>query len=324
MRRRCRKRQWIILPILLLVRLGLAGCSGTSAGPDVISCYIDDDCPPEMYCLGGTCEPYPDAEGCIDVADGVECGTRYCNGLEWRKLTCKYHACSGSELIEDCDDGQECTADQCAAESGCDNQPESAGTPCGDQGLACRVDDTCDAEGNCVDNGLSTDHSACPECQICQAGDCVPQNGEDTKGDCNGHGVCNPDGTCQCNAEYAGMHCEMCNEPDDYWGYPDCNNDPVSGSCQCELQDKDWAMCDGRICRVVIDNTAGCAGATGSSCRACTQDITCSSCYIFCDCRVSSGENESISKSCGGGQTSTSTCQHGGYTWTWSAWSTCQ
>ncbi|MBW1811460.1 MAG: hypothetical protein JRJ87_24945 [Deltaproteobacteria bacterium] len=310
---------------LIVLVLGIASCSGVSGGQDVISCYIDADCPPEMYCLGGACEPFPDDnKDCTNVADGIECGSRYCNGLEWRRLNCQSNTCSGSALVQDCDDDQECTDDQCLDESGCQNSPASSGAPCGDQGVPCRVDDSCDGAGNCVDNGDSLEHTECPQCQICQAGNCVPENGEDSKGDCNGHGVCYPDGTCQCDAAYTGLNCEMCNEPDDHWGYPDCNNDPVSGSCQCELQDKEWEMCGGKICRVVSDNTGGCAGATGTSCRACTQDITCSSCYVWCDCRVNGGENVSISKSCGNDQTSTSTCQQGAYRWTWSSWSACQ
>lgn len=322
----CSKRIWIILPLLIFSVSVCLGCSGDAGGQDSgpISCTTDDDCPPGMYCVGGICESFPDDDGCVNAADGTECGSRYCNGLEWWRLTCQSNSCSGNEPVQNCDDGQECTSDQCVDETGCQNTNLSAGAPCGDQGVPCRADDTCDATGSCVDNGNSLEHGDCPLCQKCQAGSCVSENGEDVKGDCNGHGTCDPDGTCQCDTRYAGSGCDMCNEPDDYWGYPDCNADPVTGSCQCELQDKDWDMCQGRICRVVTDNTAGCGGATGASCRACTQDITCSSCYVWCDCRVNGGENVTISKSCGGGQTMTSTCQQGGYRWNWSSWSACQ
>ena len=176
----CCKRIWIILPLLIFSVSGCLSCSGDAGGSDSgpISCATDDDCLPGMYCVGGLCESFPDDDGCVNATDGAECGSRYCNGLEYWRLTCQSNSCSGNEPVQNCDDGEDCTSDQCVDETGCQNTNLSTGAPCGDQGVPCRADDTCDGTGSCLDNGNSLEHGDCPLCQKCEAGSCVSQNGE--------------------------------------------------------------------------------------------------------------------------------------------------
>lgn len=37
---------------------------------------------------------------------------------------------------------------------------------------------------------------------------------------CNGNGVCDTNGNCQCNVGFIGEECDMCD--DDYYDYPTC------------------------------------------------------------------------------------------------------
>ena len=116
--------------------------SGAPCGDQGVECHVDDTC---------------DGNGnCNDngfVSDGSECGSRSCQGTTWTRQTCQGGSCSGSETVEDCDDGNECTQDLCDAQSGCDHSNYPPGTSCGSSAdTDCDNPDSCDGAGNCLPN----------------------------------------------------------------------------------------------------------------------------------------------------------------------------
>jgi hypothetical protein len=97
------------------------------------------------------------------------------------------------------------------------------GAACGDQGVACHVDDTCDGNGACTDQGFVATGTACGD----------PANNECTAAD-----TCTAAGTCSPNHVAAGTACGSntnndCTDPDTCSGAGVCNANhaPVGTTC---------------------------------------------------------------------------------------------
>ena len=105
-------------------------------------CYAyEDGCEDRIY----SCDP----SGCQYIyssrnTDVYDDWVYYCSGLEYRKNrqfhdyycdggTCTDHSdWVDDQLVEDCDDGNECTYDYCDPFGGCSNPPKEYGTECGE------------------------------------------------------------------------------------------------------------------------------------------------------------------------------------------------
>ena len=84
-------------------------------------------------------------------------------------------SCSATCRLESCDDHDPCTVDSCDAVLGCLNVPKNAGDPC-DDGDACILDETCNAEGQCVGTPKQCDDgNVCDGAETCDpsSGACV-------------------------------------------------------------------------------------------------------------------------------------------------------
>jgi len=201
-------------------------------------------CDDDNACTQDSCQP---AQGCVNdpVANGTECGARYCSGLEWRRHTCQAGACTGSALLQDCDDGNVCTTDACTAASGCSRTHNTAA--CASDGNACTTD-VCSG-GTCRHNYLG-DHASCGglSAQRCCGGSCVDiRSSESHCGGC--YAAC-----------AAGQTCE------DVAATTSCSPHPsgVSGRCLCSSN----LQCpQGQICRMgqpSVNNR--CAPENGADC----------------------------------------------------------
>jgi hypothetical protein len=73
--------------------------------------------------------------------------------------------------VQDCDDGNACTTNQCDAVLGCFNEPVADGTICGDQN-PCSGRDTCE-QGICIVRPPPT----CDDLKTCTVDSCDPQTG---------------------------------------------------------------------------------------------------------------------------------------------------
>jgi len=94
--------------------------------------------------------------------------------------------------------------DICDAAGTCLPRNAAAGTACGDQGVACHFNDSCNASGACVDAGLRAPGVLC--------GNTVDDQRRNPD-------VCGPDGGCEPNDAAVGTSCTMC---------------PAgTGNCQC-------------------------------------------------------------------------------------------
>jgi hypothetical protein len=133
-----------------------------------VDCFDGNPCTTDA-CSGGSCRS-------TAVADGSPCADgSVCNGAE----TCRGGVCTAGATL-DCDDGDACTADTCAAATGCRHTPLAGCPACGtagdcDDGNPC-TDDLCDPLAGCVhaDNGLPcSDGNPCTTGDVCRDGGCV-------------------------------------------------------------------------------------------------------------------------------------------------------
>jgi len=168
-------------------------------------CDDGDVCTDGDWCVDGTCVPGASLdcddgnpctadscaafEGCLnEPLDGVDCDTGdlcFIDGL------CEAGTCVGQPL--DCDDGDPCTADLCASDSGCYTEPASGevcedGNACTtgdlcqngaclggppldcDDGLVC-TDDYCDTADGCVNDPVPLDGVSCDDGDACTLND---------------------------------------------------------------------------------------------------------------------------------------------------------
>ena len=266
--------------------------AGAACGDQGVECLVDDACDGAGACqnngpeAGGTaCGSPADTEctnpdscdgsgSCLDndAGSGAACGDQ--------GVACLVDdTCDGAGACQDngneadasaCGDpgDDECTnPDSCQA-GACQPNHESAGAACGDQGVACLVDDTCDGSGACQDNGNQANGSPCGdpsdnECtnpDNCQAGACQ-DNHEGAGAACGDQGVeclvddaCDGSGACQNNGpESFGTTCgdatdDACTNPDSCDGSGSCLDNDASAGAACGDQGVECLVddaCDG-------------------------------------------------------------------------------
>lgn len=202
------------------IHIGLSGGGTTTSGSfgidDLIVggfCSVAGQCPagPNQCvvaaCDAGVCALANSTDSCDDGSMCTE------------NDTCAAGACTGTPIV--CDDGNECTTDLCAPETGCVVQlttdPCDDGDACTDmdacsngscvgQAIACDDQDVCtidacDADLGCIsepDPGCCTSDGDCAADEICDmaSNDCVPDGGVTSAGgDGSGDATAGDDGT---------------------------------------------------------------------------------------------------------------------------------
>ncbi|MBW1811263.1 MAG: hypothetical protein JRJ87_23940 [Deltaproteobacteria bacterium] len=206
-----------------------------------------------------------DDPGCQQCAQDSDCDdNNVCNGTDTCNLaggTCQ----SGTPLT--CDDGNECTDNNCDPANGCEYPPNSL--PC-DDGLYCTVNSLCDA-GSCVGTGnpctapcLETCREATESCEPSTDGtQCI--DGEW----CTVDEVCES-GVCMttpydCTSEDDQCNLGICNEEDDR-----CEKQPTNEGLGCD---------DGLYCSRTDLCTEGTCEVDEQ--RDCSQSVECN--YGVCD-----------------------------------------
>jgi hypothetical protein len=229
-------------------------------------------------CNVGVCNE--DSDGCErqPVEDDTDCGDLVCNDLDLVQMTCQAGECSSSRIIESCDDGEQCTFDECDPTDGCLNTPMSAGDDCG-------VCSACDDQGNCVSD-LSQDDE-CPLCQECASGGvCVNQEaGSDVKLECidgtfcdgvetcDGGGNCTQDGPDPCTGLECDENLGACVNCTSHDQCPFCQKCSFQGVCvnqdhdedlkeECAGDDCNNGHCDGFGACCVADSGTPCGNQT--------------------------------------------------------------
>ncbi len=169
--------------------------------------------------------------------------------------------CDGDVDESTCDDGNECTADTCLGEAGCDHAALDEGE-CKD-GNPCTVADHCEA-GVCVgDPVICDDENPCTACTLgdhCVDGECV---GTEVECDCTSDTDCEAledgnlcNGTLFCNTQKVPFQCQVepgtevtCPAPagaDAPCLEPVCN--PGTGQCSFAPANDDMPCEDGDLC----------------------------------------------------------------------------
>jgi hypothetical protein len=218
------------------------------------------DCNDGQACTADSCSA---AGGCTNapVTNGTECGSRYCNGLEWRRQTCQSGACTGSALQQNCNDANVCTNDACAAATGCSHTHNTAA--CASDSNSC-TNDVCSG-GVCRHNYIG-DHQQCigasVSAQRCCGGSC--RDIRSNTSHCGGCGA----------ACASGQACE------DVSSTTSCSSHPagVSGRCRCSSN----SQCpQGQICRLQTPYANRCAPENSADCPNRTF-VDVSSCPNYC------------------------------------------
>lgn len=168
-----------------------SACSeGLCAGTDGMAvCEDDNPCTVAVCDEGGACSNDP-------VARGIPCNTDKC----LLGQTCDGAGeCSGGEDLE-CDDGNDCTTDDCDAETGCVFEP--AAGECADGNL-CTVNDRC-MDGECIGQDVTCADNSCKE-SVCEptTGECTAEAKDDGEPCAEGAGEC-LDGECYGNGGAGG------------------------------------------------------------------------------------------------------------------------
>ncbi|HMI90676.1 MAG TPA: hypothetical protein VK509_04900, partial [Polyangiales bacterium] len=147
--------------------------------------------------------------GCEAMSD--ECNIVTCDS---EKVACVIKARAdgtecGSTVLDNCSAPDECRAGVCVP------LHRAAGTPCGAENVACRLEDHCDGDGHCVDEGLAPEGTACGE-----------QTPSDDK--CDEPDSCDADGVCQPRHKPADTSCgdkdEACKHDDKCDGFGACQD----------------------------------------------------------------------------------------------------
>ena len=259
--------------------------------PATVSLCDDDE-----SCTDDSCDP---VAGCqYTPNDAANCSDGdACNGEE----SCQGGQCVAG-VLPDCDDGDKCTEDGCAEESGCTHLPTLV--PC-DDGLPCTtdacVDDICAnvflpfycVIGNeCVPSGAEDPGNACLKCAPALStatwtwiGDGMP---------CGAGKVCYDGACCDHAANCAGKDCG-----DDGCGSL-CGTCQQGWSCKAGICEKDACVpqCVGKVC-----GPDGCDG----SCGQCLGQEICTAegqCLCVPACAGKDCGDDGCGDSCG-------TCQPG-------------
>jgi hypothetical protein len=206
-----------------------------------------------------SCEP---ATGCVHspAADGTECGARSCSGLNWNMQICQAGACTGSVLVQSCNDGKACTTDSCSA-GGCSHGNAANGTACETDNNAC-TNDVC--SGGACTHPDRANGSSCGSLssQRCCGGSCVDIRSNENN--CGGCGAA-------CSGSYT---CE------DVASTTSCSPHPTgtSGRCRCTST----SHCpQGQICRTSSPYAGRCAPENSADCPGRTF-VDVSSCPNYC------------------------------------------
>ncbi len=149
----------------------LAGVCSNNAAADATACGdpTATECDNPDTCLNGTCVPNFKGPGAACGDQGIDCkqddgcdgaGTCVDAGFIADTTAC------GDPTDTECDNPDTCLAGACA------HNYETAGIACGDQGVECYADDSCNGAGVCTDNGSLPDHSPCGG-GFCMAATCV-------------------------------------------------------------------------------------------------------------------------------------------------------
>jgi len=151
-------------------------------------CDDENACTSPDLCIDGSCQGLPvdcsDFDPCTSDSCKEETG---CHHVSIDNVPCNDgDACTTGDICQggicvpvgtaDCDDGQECTADNCNPDSGCTHQPLIDGTSCNsDSGWVC-------AAGKCIClpecGGRDCGDDGCGgSCGQCDEGECLTQQG---------------------------------------------------------------------------------------------------------------------------------------------------
>jgi len=150
----------------------------------------DTVCDNPDTCNGaGTCSPNYEPGTTVCRADAGDCDVaEFCNGAG--ACPANGFETAGTSCGDPSDNA--CTdPDTCNGSGTCLANNAANGSPCGDQGVTCHVDDTCQS-GVCQDNGFATPGSAC---------------GDSSDTECTNPDTCSPIGTCLANNEANGSPC---------------------------------------------------------------------------------------------------------------------
>jgi hypothetical protein len=192
---------------LSLSLCALLACGGGDDSPG----QVGVERPPAM----DAALPIPDAQTADDAGDDPALADSGPANDAARPIPCDDDACEAmsdpcivaacNHAIEACelsarDDGTPCgdaTSTECSGPNVCNSgtcvaNDLPAGTPCGQTGVVCRVDDQCDGGGQCVSFGLAPAGSAC---------------GSAADTDCDAPDTCDAFGTCQPNYADADHPC---------------------------------------------------------------------------------------------------------------------
>ena len=234
---------------------GICPCTDTAAELGLFTyCQVVNDfgtCQGKRVCTD---------EGLTDC-DALVPAEETCNGID---DNCNGDVDEGDvvEGIGVCDDGKECTQDQCLGADGCENMPVSEGE-CKD-GDPCTVADHCE-EGECVGNPvLCDDGNPCTDDSCDGAGGCVFADNED---DCDDGDPCTV--ADQCEAGQCGgveVPCE-CQANEDCLQFED--GDLCNGTLFCNLEE--WPY----ECMVAQDTVVECPQPEAGPNAICQQ--------AFCD-----------------------------------------
>ena len=221
--------------------------AAVDTGPETVACVADEACkaafpdvPPCRVprCVEGAC-------ALAGAEDGARCGV---DDPCWIDGTCAGGACVGTRV--DCDDGNPCTADDCASELGCFYEILDGGA-CDDR-KPWTVDDHCE-QGRCVGDTGPCECEGDADCAALDDGD-----------GCNGVPVCRE---CVCT-DGPPVACDT--SGDDECGQTGC--DPASGAC-VRHPVADGVRCDdGSRC---TDDDRCLAGRCEGAVRDCDDENPC-------------------------------------------------
>lgn len=275
------------------------GCTG--GNDDTNECSDDDPCSLGDYCSAGTCNSGSETDLCNDNNDcttdecvaGYGCTntSRHGESCEDGNLctigdTCNNKTCVPG-VIDDCDDGKECTDDACYPDTGCINEANDA-LSCSDQD-DCTINDHCEAgecvtePRNCADTNECTDDycedgickhpyasRSCDDEDPCTSGDwCVAGNCAGNPVNCDDGNVCTTNG---CDSEDFSNNCT---EDTDCGDGIICENGQCVGMA-CTTTNNSNSCDDGNWC----DDDDYCSGGT---CHAGATLKCQGQCYASCD-----------------------------------------
>jgi len=256
-------------------------------------CTGPDTCDP----VGGCQNPNrPDGPGVAGCDDGVFCnGTETCVGgaCQSGALPCvppqmcnpQTEMCEGPQpctLDSQCDDGNPCTQNVCAAGS-CTNPPEPNTTECDSDNDVCNGIRTCNGAGICGQIP-TTPPIDCDDNDLCTVDSCNPATGvcghAPTAGCCTSAAQCNDGDACttdSCTAEHTCAHAPVvCDDLDPCTAdscvpATGCTATPIVGCQACA----DASTCpdDADVCTDKACTAGHCAQVANPFC--CQQDVDC-------------------------------------------------